>query len=127
MTIHNFHCHVCRQDKTYESDFTTGYGVDSDGNNICYDCCAIEDKKIMRETGKHYLYLNTKTRKATNWPNSLSIDITNLKYSYHNFVGKNGRIDFWFIFEGYFWHGVLINPDFNQCARVRRTKQKAKP
>ena len=62
---HEFTCSVCNEHKTHESDFTTGYGTDKDGNIVCFDCCGKQDAlklEQLQPKNKMCLYLNTSTK-----------------------------------------------------------------
>ncbi len=101
-----------------------GYGRTADGKTICFACCAENDKKQLLETGKLSGYISKNDAgqwRFTNWPGSLSIPVHSFRFSWHNFAGKNGRMDFWFRFEGANYHGVQIGNN-NQIARVKRLK-----
>lgn len=103
----------------------TGYGIDKDGNKICYYCCGENDKQELRNTGKLFGYISkNKDGKFvfTNWPGSFVIPVYSFRYSWHNFAGKNGRLDFWLNFEGNTFHGVNIGKS-NQCATIKKTKK----
>ena len=87
--------------------------------------CGENDARDMRATGKGFMYLSKNDAgkwECTNWPGTLRIPVLNVKHSFHNFAGRNGRADFWFIFDGSVWHGVNIG--HGQNARVRRTKER---
>jgi hypothetical protein len=108
----------------------TGYGVNSDGTRVCFECCALEDLRILRETGKHSrLYLVKqeslyKGRKETdwfvvNWPGTLRIK-TWVTIGCHNIAGV--RRDCWFAYNGYRYHGVSLG-HWNEICRIKRTKE----
>jgi len=120
-----FKCGDCGQIKPVKTDCSTGYGwkdISPQSKPVCVECCAIEDRKIMSTTGKHSRLYYTGD-KVTNWPGTLAFKVVSRKSSWHNFAGKNGRTDFWFVVDGYYWHGVNIGD--NQLARCKKTKQKA--
>jgi hypothetical protein len=109
---------------------SVGYGYQSKDDllfPVCYACCGKEDEKQMRETGKAVLYLShevkgeSKIHYAGNWPGTLKIRIGGaIKYSWHNFAGKDGRRDVWFKFDGSWWHGVNIGDnDLLRCKRLK--------
>lgn len=117
-----FYCDGCRKLKTVvHSDITTGYGIDKNGNKFCYSCCADNDRKIMRETGKYTLYLvgNNNQWEITNWPGSLSFPARVVK-GRHNIARV--RYDAWFNFDGHIWHGVTYG-DHTQVCHCKRTKE----
>lgn len=127
---HQFKCAQCGEIHPLGSPggFSTGYGYYHDAEPqvpICYKCCGEEDARDMRATGKGFMYLSKNDAgkwECTNWPGTLRIPVLNVKHSFHNFAGRNGRADFWFIFDGSVWHGVNIG--HGQNARVRRTKER---
>lgn len=96
---------------------------------ICYQCCAIEDKRAMRERGEHCLYLVECNKSdiiqerymLTNWPNTLKLPLIGMRIGRHNMART--RIDVWFVFEGYIWHGVQWG-ECSQLCRVKQTKER---
>jgi len=118
-------CFTCHNELPQSTDnFTTGYGVDKDGNKFCYACCAENDQQYMRDKGKITLYLTTNTegkQEITNWPGSLRFPTPYVKRSFHN-IAKH-RYDTWFVFEGYYWHAVQYG-DNTEIAHCKRTKDK---
>lgn len=118
--IHSFHCSVCDQDKTHESDFTTGYGTDKDGNKVCFACCGINDRKTLLDLlpGKkmHLYYSNNH---VTNWPNTLSLKPNHTRKSKTNWNLE--RTDFWFTLENQRFHGYQIGHN-NQIAHIYKLK-----
>ena len=120
----------CGHVESEHSDFTRGYGVNRDGKKHCYACCAEKDKQEMREHGDIMLYLQEAVEKAhvwdkrlkkhilgdrpmlaesklTNWPGSLEFKLYAITHGFHSaFGGVTTRVDVWFIFEGFVWHGV---------------------
>jgi hypothetical protein len=128
----------CGHPPSSHSDFTTGYGEDSEGKKSCYDCCAANDRRNMIETGKATLYLakNEDYKEhlgnidwqpryfITNWPGSLKLHATAVRTGSHNIAGK--RYDAWFNFEdGYVWHGTQYG-DNTQICHCKRTRQRWK-
>lgn len=131
-----FTCGVCHKEITQEhEDFTTGYGIDSKHEKICYNCCAEEDKQFMRDNGKITLYLvkrydNQEPDRfgfhpynyfVINWPSSLEIKCYYHNKGKHNMAGT--RYDVWFKFEGYVWHGVQYGENTQLC-HCKKTKQR---
>jgi hypothetical protein len=117
------HCQRCHRpfsDFRSPGDAGTGYGTMPSGEIICYGCCADEDRKGMRETGKAVLYLTD--HEVTNWPGTLRFPVLERRRSYHNMAGRNGRTDVWFKDEqGNRWHGVNIgDSQVLRCRRVAR-------
>lgn len=125
MLQHNFVCSSCGKAKEHISDITTGYARKGE-DKICFDCCALYDKFLMRENGAIHLYLtydkDGKVSYVSNWPSTLKISIYNVKIGRHNMAGK--RYDVWFMFEGTKWHGITYG-DNTQICHCKRTKQKA--
>ena len=122
--VKSFVCDICGQHKQNDSDITTGYGTNSKGQIVCYDCCAEEDKKYMRENGRITLYLTVKFNgesKISNWPGSLVFNKPHIKTGRHNIAGI--RYDCWFVFEGTWWWGVRYG-DNTQLCHCKKTKQK---
>lgn len=119
-----------------EEDVGVGYGyLAGTSSPICYQCCAEEDKRYMREHGKIVLYLNCEKWSdvkrlglvnrgcggwVNNWPGTLKIPCFT-KTGKHNIAGT--RYDVWFKFEGYEWWGVCYGED-TQLVHCKRTKKK---
>ena len=103
----------------------TGYGTDSAGKTACYECCAEQDRKQMREDGRITLYLspdleiNPQAWKVTNWPGTLRFPVGRLHKGRHNIAGT--RYDVWFMFDNQTWHGVQYgeNTQVCHCKRVK--------
>lgn len=77
MLTTEFTCSVCHKHIIHESDFSTGYGADKDGNKVCFECCGKQDAERLTnlEIGqKMLLYWNGKA--ITNWPGTLNIKPT---------------------------------------------------
>ena len=119
-------CSVCGKEIKKEiNSCSTGYGVNEHGEKTCFKCIGKADKKELVKTGKLTGYFSTGKdgrKYFTNWPGSLSIHVYYTRQSWHNFAGKNGRTDFWFLFEGQNYWGVQIGNN-NQIARVKRVKK----
>ena len=118
----HFTCSKCGSEITHNDNFTAGYGLDDQNNKICYACCGEIDKDFMREHGKITLYLVERQGKwfVTNWPSSLEFRAS-VKVGHHNIAGK--RYDAWFVFEGYYWHGVKYGDNTEIC-HCKKTKDK---
>ena len=121
-----FKCVECKKTKQVNQDgCSTGYGIDSTGNLVCFDCCGKRDKRDMIATGKAYLYLTTNAdnghkHHVSNWPGTLKMNVPHVKRGHHN-IARN-RYDFWFTGpDDCEWHGVVIG-DNTQVARCRRLK-----
>lgn len=120
----------------------TGYGYtshDADAQALCYRCCGKRDEQSMRETGRAVLYLSRVSSDAerttgsaerapylrasnwrvTNWPGSLTLPVLSLRRGSHNWRNVE-RVDVWFIFAGYVWHGVQLGD--SQILRAKRTR-----
>ncbi len=109
----------CGHEAISSGPYSTGYGTDRQGKTSCYRCCAELDRECMREHGRLTMY--DCDDEVTNWPGSLRIKTRNRKTSHHNFAGT--RYDFWFVFEGTWWHGYRCG-DNTQIAHCRRTREK---
>lgn len=115
---HSFTCFQCKENKTHESDFTTGYGNDKDGNKICFDCCGKNDLAELMNLpigGKTTQYFNGK--QVINWPSTLKITPNYVKNGRHNIAGS--RIDVWFGFDGLRFHGVQYGSN-TQIIHIKR-------
>lgn len=118
---------ICDCGHTVTSDgFSTGYGINGKGEKICFSCCGELDKKQLRETGILCGYFTGNPGKGyefTNWPGSLKLSAYGVKKSWHNFAGRNGRVDFWVDFEGKVYHGIHVSNGSHECATIRLTKK----
>lgn len=119
-------CFRCNKAIPRAKEISAGYGADKEGNPMCYTCCGVVDKEYMLVHGRHSgLYLSRNSSndgyEVGNWPGSIKFKVGVVKKSWHNFAGKDGRIDFWFSGpDGKTWHGVCIG-DMQLC-RVKRNK-----
>lgn len=115
-----FVCHQCGQHKSFLSDITTGYGIDKDGNKVCYECCAKNDAKelIELQPGKKTIQY-WDGRNITNWPGSLKISPYHTSKGRHNIAGT--RTDIYFKFEGFSFHATQYG-DMTQIAHIRKLK-----
>ena len=109
----------CGHEESPHEKFTTGYGRDADGKKHCYACCAKQDLAWMRKEGRIMLYINREKGEVTNWPGSLKFKTGHIIKSWHNMAGN--RYDYWFVLDGYYWHGYTIG-DNTDIAHCRRTK-----
>jgi hypothetical protein len=111
-------CIKCTQPFTADG-IGTGYGIDKDGNKVCYQCCAESDRAYMVDNGKITLYLTEKG--VTNWPGTLVFPVFGVpRKSRNNFGAK--RLDAWFVGpDRHIWHAVNIGD--NEIARCKRTKE----
>lgn len=122
---HKFYCSNCKQQKTHESDFSTGYATNSKDEKICFECCGELDKQALIEDGKLTGYFVKKDDGKyyfSNWPGTFLIPVYYSRSSWHNFAGKNGRTDFWCTFQGKKYHGVQIGHN-SQIARLKALKK----
>lgn len=111
----------CGHGPSKHSDFTTGYGISSDGKKHCYECCATRERDAMIKTGKATLYLTDKG--VTDWPGKLQFSVVRKNTGSHNIARV--RYDVWFIGpDKHIWHGVTYG-DFTQICHCNRTKEKA--
>lgn len=122
--VNTFTCHRCGLTKTYESDMTTGYGIDNEGNKFCYPCIGIMDGNALEKLQpkeKYTMYLDVRKKQVTNWPSSLVIKLDNgyIRTGNHNIAGK--RYDSWFHFRGNYYHAVQYG-DRTEIAHVRKLK-----
>lgn len=118
----------CGHPESPHSNFTRGYGTDSDGNRHCYKCCAKHDREQMLKDKRATLYLNihkpakvscgdfgtrVTVAEISNWPGSLKIPVYRMSTGRHNFAGI--RYDVWFKYAGKQWHGVTYGEDTQLC------------
>jgi len=118
-----FCCDVCKRNITHESEISTGYGKDKEGNKICFDCCGYEDKAYMIQEGRIDLYLAKNEYgkyEVHNWPATLKIPCWVNKGS-HNIAGSRYDAHFWF--NQKVWHGVNYGEN-SQILHCRVTKRK---
>lgn len=106
----------------------TGYGtrVMPDGSHArhCYACCTENEKAMMREDGKIYLYLvegsdeNTRRKYfVTNWTGMLRLPVYAVTKGRHNIARTQTR--FRFMFEGAEWAGVQYG-EHTQVAHCKK-------
>lgn len=105
---------------------STGYGTNDKGQHFCYVCCAKEDRRIMQENGKYWLYLVEKDGRYElhNWPGSLvikNVQLTTWNQRRKRWNPSDIRT-FTFTFEGQRWYGR--NSGDTQVAWVKRYKEK---
>jgi hypothetical protein len=120
-------CSVCQKEIVREEgSYGIGYGLNKNKEKVCYQCCAEEDKKQMRETGKAVLYLiknKEGTWEVTNWPGTLRFKAGYIKESRHNIARI--RRDTWIVFEGYYWHCIQYGDNSELCY-CKKTKEVVK-
>lgn len=57
--------------------------------------------------------------RVSNWPGSLTLPVLGIKRGEHNWRNVD-RVDVWFVFEGFVWHGVRLGDmDLIRCKRTR--------
>ena len=111
--------------KTIVSDgIAAGYGIDRDGNKICYDCCAEMDKADLDNLAvgeKTVFYLTHQDGKyeIVNWPGSLRIPCSFARVGRHNIAGTRTDVDF--SFNGKKFHGTQYG-DNSEICYIRRVK-----
>ena len=107
----------------------TGYAVKDNGDKICYECCAVNDREYMRTHGKITLYLSKMSEydpklrtiwEITNWPGSLRFPVREIRESWHNMARI--RYDVWFVFNNHVWHGQRYG-DYGELCHCKQTKQ----
>lgn len=123
-----FTCDKCKQDKTFDSTFTTGYGKDKEGHKICYECCALQDEKDMNETGKATLYLSQKFFNCenhyvvSNWPSSLEFKVNHMRIGKHN-IARKVYVVYFNDKQGNTWIGKTYGDNTQICHCKRLKKQ----
>jgi len=110
----------CGHPPSKHGSYTTGYGITPDGGKHCWDCCAKYDRQRMIDTGKIILYLTRKGNIdiATNWPGTLSFNVSVPSVGRHNLA--HVRYDVWFRGpDNKQWHGVQYgyNTQILHCKR----------
>jgi hypothetical protein len=117
-----FTCTQCKTEKHSPKDSVgTGYGIDKDGNKVCYECCGENDSKHlceMKEGERTVLYYSKGA--VTNWPSTLRIPIYSTRTGKHNFARV--RTDFWFDYKGHEFHGVVYGTQ-TEIAHIRKLKK----
>ena len=134
-----FTCADCKQEKPVQQSGGTGYATDNAGATICYDCCAIRDRREMQDRGRMVLYLSHTDNgtgspgwrgeavpgspwHVSNWPGTLKFNAY-VRVGNHNMADK--RYDAWFDGpDGHVWHGVTYG-DNTQICHCRKTKEKS--
>jgi len=118
-----FKCVDCKQEKPIQTDGGTGYALfGKSKRKVCYECCAIRDRKEMDKTGKAVLYLSMipdTDYYVSNWPGTLKLPIHAMSKGRHNIAGV--RYDVWFRFSGCNWHGIQYG-DNTQICHCKRLK-----
>lgn len=128
----------CGHPPSPHGEHTTGYGTNSAGKTLCYECCAKRDIEQMQADGKTVLYLvkaneqdpapngfnglngvKVSRWQVTNWPGSLKFN-AHVTIGHHNMAGK--RYDAHFTGPNNTqWHGVTYG-DETQICHCKRIK-----
>ena len=66
----------CGHDESPHSDFTRGYGTDTDGRKHCYACCQRQDQESMQRDGRITAYLSGDGTQITGWPGFVLATVT---------------------------------------------------
>lgn len=120
--MENFICHSCKQEKPVQKSGGTGYGINSDGEKVCYQCAAEKDKQALRrlKPGQRYtMYINTAENTVSNWSGGLEIKCR-IQRIRHNWCKKDA-FAVSFVFEDYRFYGRYIG--FNHTT-LKVTKAK---
>jgi hypothetical protein len=118
-------CDQCHKVVVPQSSSTTGYGINDNGEHICYACCGENDHRDLYglPVGKRTILYDC-GEALTNWPGTFSVFPHHRKVGRHNIAGK--RCDMWFYLDGpqgeHFYHGVRYG-DETQVVHVRRLKE----
>ncbi len=77
----------------------------------------------MLKHGKGLLYLTHEEVGGwvSNWVGTHKVKAYHIRASFHNFAGRNGRRDVYFMLDGSRWHGVNVGD--SQICRVKRCKK----
>jgi len=102
-------CAICGK-ALIPSGVGSGYGINGNGEKICYECCAkldIAELENLKHGEKICFYL-TKNKagqwEVTNWPASMRIKVDRFWEGRHNIAGK--RRDVRFHIGSKHFHGV---------------------
>jgi hypothetical protein len=81
-------CHYCRQpiSPPPAGSCTTGYGITSNGWNVCYPCCLKRDLAAMKTEKRFVAYLSTDCREIHNWPGDTLAKVTSCRKIRHNWA-----------------------------------------
>lgn len=116
-------CSQCKKEISAPQDgVSSGYGLNSKNEKVCYACCGVNDAEFMRYHGKMTLYLANGL--VTNWPNSLTFTPTKTKTGRHNIAGS--RTDVWFRGpDGASWYGVNYgdNTQILHCKKLKEVRR----
>jgi hypothetical protein len=117
-----FVCVDCHQTKPVEKGSGTGYAGRENGAKVCYACCALMDVEYMRKDGQITLYDNDTT--VSNWPGTLSFNVTHRTKGRHNMAGTVHTLYFAGP-DGAKWSGRRTGEN-TQIVRCRRLKGRAR-
>ena len=121
-----FTCSVCNTEKTHTHEFTTGYGINKDGDKVCFDCCGKQDAERLEglpRGGRDMLYLvknDAGKWTVSNWPGTLVIPVYQMTTGRHNIART--RTDVWFNFKGFRFWGVSFG-GFTQIVHIKKVKK----
>lgn len=124
-------CHDCGKVIEKPDKFFTGYGIDKDGNKVCYECCGKRDRKELFEAkpGDKFIMYLTEEKDATtgatiyyvtNWPGSLKIRLWAKPQKGRHNIART-RYDVYFQQNYKNFHGVQYG-DNTQILHVKCTK-----
>lgn len=126
-----FKCKECKEilpNKT-ENSISMNYGIDSQGQKTCLDCCGKLDAEMLNsaEIGERVpgLYLTVDKNNGgpelgtvSNWPGTLKIHAGYISKSLNNFRAE--RRDIWFTFKGKrFWGYSLGDSQILHAKRIK--------
>jgi hypothetical protein len=86
---------------------------------------AIMEVESALKTGKALLYLyrdRTQSYSVGTWDGTYKFPCLKGKTSWHNFAGKDGRLDLWIKIKDQCWHGVNIGD--NDIVYAKRIKSR---
>lgn len=108
----------------------TGYGFYKDGRKLCYNCCALQERATMIETGRATLYLVSRSPSPTewhitDWPGKLDFPVLyRTKSTGRGFGGSYQVTTGRFVGpDGFVWS--FRNAGDMDIARCTRTKQRS--
>lgn len=129
-----FKCGQCGEVKPAKGKVGPAYGMKERDNPqqkpICFDCCGVNDKADMVNSGKATLYLtetkegNNTKRTVTNWPDSLTFPVIHYWAGRHNIARIRHNVNFVGP-DGFVWYGVTYGNETQIC-HCKRTKEEWK-
>jgi hypothetical protein len=118
-----YECVECgNRDEELLAGSSIGNYAIKDGHKICYACAAKSIKDGMISTGKAILYYDGVKKIVTDFYRTVSFKVLHSRVGLHNLAGV--RYDYWFIFNGYVWHGYTVGNN-TMVAHCKQTKQVA--